>query len=120
MDKYFCLPSSQDSPVNFCDPRARGVYRAVPYKGVAPLSYEYPYAYSQAQETVHDRLIMASLHGFQVVRPGYFGLGDGPEGEEETLLSFQSGKAPETYILDSDVRKSYQPPDVLSVGYKGQ
>ena len=63
---------------------------------------------------------MASLHGFQVVRPGYFGPGDGPAGEEETQLSLQSGEAPEAYILDGDVRKSHRPPEVLSAGYQGQ
>ncbi len=60
MDRYVCNPTDQSSPVHFCDPRQSEVSRALPYHGVAPMSYEYPYWAGQAQETISSRLLMAS------------------------------------------------------------
>ncbi len=63
---YFTTPMG--IPVNFMGEGYNGTM-AVPYHVVAPMAWEYPYAFGQAQESVLDRLMMASLYGIQVVRP---------------------------------------------------
>ncbi len=43
---------------------------AVPYRVVVLMAWEYPYAFGQAQESLQDRLVTASLYGMRFVRPG--------------------------------------------------
>ena len=59
-----------NTPVNFTV-RVEGRYKAIPYRVAAPMAWEYPYAHGQAQESITDRLVTASLCGMQLVRPGY-------------------------------------------------
>ncbi len=65
---------------------------AVPYHVVAAMAWKYPCAFGQAQESLLDRLMMASLYGIQVLRPSYISAQSRPE-PIETLDTPEAKKA---------------------------
>ena len=85
------VPGPEDTPANFAYRSGLGRVMAIPYWVAAPMAWEYPYAYSQLQESLTDRLVTASLYGIQLVRPGYYSPQSGPQGYSES--EWQNRKA---------------------------
>ncbi len=70
MQRALYFPGETDTTVNFAV-RADSGMKAIPYRVAAPMAWEYPYAFGQAQESLQDRLVTASLYGMRLTRPGY-------------------------------------------------
>ena len=70
MQRALYFPAERDTPVNFAVETATGKM-AIPYRVVAPMAWEYPYTFGQAQESLQDRLVTASLYGIWLIWPGY-------------------------------------------------
>ncbi len=96
------VPGPDDTPVNFAVRSGLGQVMAIPYRVVAPMAWEYPYAYGQLQESITDRLVPASLYGIQLVRPSYASPQSGPEVHPEPEWQKHKSKACANYILDTD------------------
>ncbi len=96
------VPGPYDTPVNFAVRMALGRVMAIPYRVIAPMAWEYPYAYGQLQESITDRLVPASLYGMQLVRPGYTSPQAGPEVYPESEWLKHKSEACANYILDTD------------------
>ncbi len=62
-------PGKLDTPVNFTVGTG-SEKMAIPYRVAVPVAWEYPYTFGQAQESLQDRLVTASLYGMRLVRPG--------------------------------------------------
>ena len=106
-------PGPTESPVNFVGQGYMGVM-AIPYHVLAPMAWEYPYAFGQAQESVLDRLMMASLYGIKVLRPSYTSATSRPE-PIETLDTPEVKKAAcSAYVTDTDVSTEVQPSGCLT------
>ena len=95
------VPGPGDTPVNFAVRMGLGRVMAIPYRVVAPMAWEYPYAYGQLQESITDRLVPASLYGMQLVRPGYSSPQAGPEVQSESEWLKHRSDACANYILDT-------------------
>ena len=70
IDRALYLPGETDTTVNFAARTDTGMM-AIPYRVAAPMAWEYPYSFGQAQEPLQDRLVTASLYGMRLTRPGY-------------------------------------------------
>ncbi len=60
MQRALCFPAELDTPINFAVETPSGKM-AIPYRVAAPMAWEYPYTFGQAQESLQDRLVTASL-----------------------------------------------------------
>ena len=96
------VPGPDDTPVNFTYHSGLRRVMAIPYWVAAPMAWEYPYAYGQLPESLTDRLVMASLYGVQLVRPGYFSPQSGPEAYSESDWPSRKARACANYVLDAD------------------
>ena len=105
------VPGPDDTPVNFAYRTGPGRKLAIPYRVAAPMAWEYPYAHGQLQESLTDRLVTASLYGFQLVRPGYGAPQCGPETFSEAEWQRRKPEACTNYVLDTDTSsESFEPP----------
>ncbi len=105
------VPGPDDTPVNFAVRTGLGRIMAIPYRVVAPMAWEYPYANGQLQESITDRLVPASLYGMQLVRPGYSSPRAGPEVHPESEWLKHKSEACANYILDTDTAQcGYEAP----------
>ena len=108
MDRALYLPGEADTTVNFAEETDSGM-KAIPYQVVAPMAWEYPYAFGQAQEPLQDRLVTASLYGIRLTRPGY----TDPRSRPAPPAAAESPAAKEAacaaYVTDADVSSSQEP-----------
>ncbi len=105
------VPGPDDTPVNFAYRTGLGRTMAIPYWVAAPMAWEYPYAHGQLQESIMDRLVTASLYGFQLVRPGYGSPQSGPESQSEAEWQRRKPGACADYVLDTDTSsENFEPP----------
>ncbi len=79
-----------------------GRYKAIPYWVAAPMTWEYPYAYGQVQESLMDRLVTASLYGIQLIRLAYASPEAGPDVYPDVDWSACKSRACANFILDTD------------------
>ncbi len=108
MERASYLPGETDTTVNFAVETDDGK-KAIPYRVAAPMTWEYPYAFGQAQEPLQDRLVTASLYGMRLTRPGY----TDPQSRPAPPAALESPAAKEAacvaYVTDADVSCSQEP-----------
>ena len=119
MERALYLPGESDTTVNFAVKTDTGM-KAIPYRVAAPMAWEYPYAFGQAQEPLQDRLVTASLYGMRLTRPGY----TDPQSRPAAPAAAESPAAKEAacaaYVTDADVSDSQEPSCRVANGEDGR
>ena len=65
MQRALYFLGETDTTVNFAVRTDSGM-KAITYRVAAPMAWEYPYAFGQAQESLQDRLVTASVYGMRL------------------------------------------------------
>ncbi len=119
MERALYLPGETDTTVNFAVKTDTGM-KAIPYWVAAPMAWEYPYAFGQAQEPLQDRLVTASLYGMRLIRPGY----TDPQSRPAAPAAAESQAAKEAvcaaYVTNADVSDSQEPSCRVANGEDGR
>ncbi len=108
MERALYLPGESDTTVNFAVKTDTGM-KAIPYRVAAPMAWEYPYAFGQAQEPLQDRLVTASLYGMLLTRPGYTDPRSLPAAPAAAESQAAKEAACAAYVTDADVSDSQEP-----------
>ncbi len=108
MDRALYLPAETDTPVNFAVDTSTG-RMAIPYWVAAPMAWEYPYAFGQAQEPLQDCLVTASLYGIRLIRPGYTDPRSRPAPPAAAKTPAAKEAACVAYVTDADVSHMQEP-----------
>ncbi len=119
MECALYLPGEQDTPINFAVEAEHG-RMAEPYRVVAPMAWEYPYDFGQAQESLQDRLVTASLYRMRLVRPGYINpqACPAPAAAAETPAAKEAACA--AYVTDAYVSNTQEPDCRVAAGPDGR
>ncbi len=115
MQRALYFPAELDTSVNFAVETTSGKM-VIPYRVVAPMAWEYPYAFGQAQESLQDRLVTASLYGMQLVRPGY----TDPRSSSVSPAAAEFPAAFVAYVMDADVSCTQEPDCIVATGNDGR
>ena len=113
------LPGETDTTVNFAVKTDSGM-KAIPYRVAARMAWEYPYAFGQAQESLQDRLVTASLYGMRLTRPGYTDPRSHPAPPAATESPAAKEAACVAYVTDADVSDSQEPRCRVANGEDGR
>ncbi len=119
MDRALYLPGETDTTVNFAVETSTG-RKAIPYRVAAPMAWEYPYAFGQAQEPLQDRLVTASLYEMQLTRPGYTNTPSRPAPPAATESQATKEAACVAYVTDAYVSSSQEPSCGVATGKDGR
>ncbi len=106
IDRALYLPGEADTTVNFAA-ETDSRMKAIPYRVVAPMAWEYPYAFGQAQEPLQDRLVTASLYGIRLTRCGYTDPRSCPAPPAAVESPAAKEAACAAYVTDADVSSSH-------------
>ncbi len=84
------------------------------------MAWEYPYAFGQAQESLQDRLVTASLYGIRLIWPGYADPRShpAPPAAAETLATKEAACV--AYVTDADVSYTQEPTCRVATGKDGR
>ncbi len=113
------LPCETDTTVNFAVRTDTGM-KAIPYRVAAPMAWEYPYAFGQAQESLRDRLVTASLYGMRLIQPGYTDPRSCPAPPAAAESPAAKEAACAAYVTDADVSDSQEPSCRVANGEDGR
>ena len=119
IDRALYLPGEADTTVKFAVKTSSGM-KAIPYWVAAPMAWEYPYAFGQAQEPLQDRLVTASLYGMRLTRPGYTDSRSRPAPPAATESQAAKEAACVAYVTDADVSNSQEPSCRVATGNDGR
>ncbi len=115
MEHALYYPTKQDGPVNFTVESASGKM-AIPYRIAAPMAWEYPYTFGQAQESLQDRLVTASLYGIRLVRPVYTDPWSCLAAPATAKFPAAKEAACIAYVTDADVSCTQEPNCTIATG----
>ncbi len=118
IERALCLPGEADTTVNFAVKTDMGM-KAIPYQMAAPMAWEYPYAFGQAQEPLQDRLVTASLYSMRLMRPGYTDPRSRPAAPAAAESQATKDAASAAYVTDADVSDSQEPSCRVANGEDG-
>ncbi len=119
IDRALYLPGETDTAVNFAVNTDTGM-KAIPYRVAAPMAWEYPYAFGQAQESLQDRLVTASLYGMRLTQPGYTDPRSRPAAPAAADSPAVKEAACVAYVTDADVSSSQEPSCAVANGEDGR
>ncbi len=119
MECALYFPSETDTTVNFAVRTDTGM-KAIPYRVAAPMAWEYPYTFGQAQESLQDRLVTASLYGMQLTQPGYTDPRSRPAPPAAAESPAIKEAACAAYVTDADVSDSQEPGCRVANGEDGR
>ncbi len=119
MERALYFPCETDTTVNFAVKTYTGM-KALPYRVSAPMAWEYPYAFGQAQESLQDRLVTASLYGMRLTRPGYTDPRSHPAPPAAAESPAVKEAACVAYVTDADVSDSQEPSCRVANGEDGR
>ncbi len=119
INRALYYPGETDTAVNFAVSTDTGM-KAIPYRVAAPMAWEYPYAFGQAQESLRDRLVTASLYGMRLIQPGYTDPRSCPAPPAAAESPAAKEAACAAYVTDADVSDSQEPSCRVANGEDGR
>ena len=119
IDRALYHPGEADTTANFTVSTPSGM-KAIPYRVAAPMAWEYPYVFGQAQEPLQDRLVTASLYGMRLTRPGYTDTRSRPAPPAAVESPAAKEAACIAYVTDADVSSSQEPSCRVATGEDGR
>ncbi len=87
---------------------------------VAPMAWEYPYTFEQAQESLQDCLVTASLYGMRLVRPAYTDPRSGLAPAATAEFPAVKEAAFVAYVTDADVSCTQEPDCIVAIRNDGR
>ena len=84
------------------------------------MAWEYLYAFGQAQETLKDHLVTASLYGMRLTRPGYTDPRSRPAPPSAAETPATKEAACVAYVTDADISCSQEPTCKVATGKDGR
>ncbi len=84
------------------------------------MDWEYPYTFGQGQESLHDRLVTASLYGMRLVRTGYTDPWSHPAPPAAAEFPAAKQAAFLAYVMDADVSSTQEPQCSIATGSDGR
>ncbi len=119
MQRALYFSAELDTPVNFMVETPDGKM-AIPYRVAAPMAWEYPYTCGQAQESLQDRLVTASLYGMRLIQPGYTDPRSGLAPAAAAKFPATKEAAFAAYVTDADVSCTQEPDCIVATGNDGR
>ncbi len=116
MERALYFQAELDTPVNFAVETPTGKM-AIPYRVAAPMAWGYLYTFGQAQESLQDRLVTASLYGIWLVRPGYTDPRSHPASPAAAETPAPKEAACAAYVTDADVSCKQEPDCCVATGH---
>ncbi len=119
MERALYFPAERDTSVNFAVETATGKM-AFPYRMVVPMAWEHPYTFGQAQESLQERLVTASLYRMQLVWPGYTDPPSHPASPAAVEAPAAKEAACTAYVMDADVSCTQEPDCRVAAEHDGR